>query len=288
VDCCTTPETITASANATTLAAGTYTAEITFTEYSNHDVAMTVPVTLTVASTSAAFFDNIPGEASFSFTPSQSNPPSQTVQILNAGSGSLSWKATTSTSDGGAWLAVTPKNGVAPSTATIKINTARLPGQGLIAGTYIGQVFLQAQGGNVTIPVSVNVGNPVFVQLPALTFTTLSGISPNPQIITVSSTSTALNFDAAAASAKGGTWLSISPNGIDCCTTPKTITVTVDGTNLTVGTYIGQLTFTEYSNHDEETTVPVIVTVTGGGEIRQPVIGNTQLSAPDEAGNNIP
>jgi len=263
VDCCTTPEALTVSVNASSLAAGTYTGEIILTEYSTHDLSMTIPVTLTIASSTSAYFDNIPGQASFSFKPSQSNPPAQTVQILNAGAGTLSWTAAASTADGSAWLSVSPRTGVAPGTATIKVLTSKLPGQGLIAGTYVGQVVLQAKGNSVTIPVSVNVGDPVFVQLPALTFTTPAGISPTPQMITVSSTSTAFNFDGAAVSAKGGSWLTISPSGVACCTTPKVVTVTVNGTNLTPGTYVGQLNFTEYSVHNKESTVPVIVTVTG-------------------------
>lgn len=263
VDCCTTPEALTVSVTAGSLAVGTYTGEITLTQYSTHDLAMTIPVTLTIASSTTAYFDNIPGQASFSFKPSQSNPPAQTVQILNAGAGTLNWAASVSTADGGVWLSASPRTGVAPSTATIKVLTSKLPGQGLIAGTYVGQVVLQAKGNSVTVPVSVNVGDPVFVQLPPLTFTTPAGISPTPQMITVSSTSTAFNFDGASVSAKGGSWLTISPSGVDCCTTPKVVTVTVNGANLTPGTYIGQLNFTEYSVHDKESTVPVIVTVTG-------------------------
>ncbi|HZQ70296.1 MAG TPA: hypothetical protein VFA68_17345 [Terriglobales bacterium] len=285
VDCCTTPETLTVSVNASTLAAGTYTGEIILTQYSIHDLAMTVPVTLTITSSTAAYFDNIPGEASFSFKPSQSNPPAQTVMILNAGAGTLNWTASVSTADGGAWLTATPRSGIAPSTATIKVVTSKLPGQGLIAGTYVGQVLLQGKGNSVTIPVSVNVGDPVFVQLPALNFSTVAGISPNPQMITVSSTSTAFNFDGAAVSAKGGSWLTISPSGIDCCTTPKVITVTVNGTNLTPGTYIGQLNFTQYSVHDKESTVPVIVTVSGAPGTPEVSTSATQIPgevAPEE------
>ncbi len=288
VDCCTTPEALTVSVSANTLAAGTYTGEITITEYSNHDMAIIIPVTLTISSTAVPFFDNIPGQASFSFKPSQSNPPSQSVTILNAGAGTLNWTAAVSTSDGGAWLTATPRNGVAPGAVTIKVTSTKLPGQGLIGGTYIGQVLLQGKGNAVTIPVSVNVGDPVFVQLPALSFTTLPGISPNPQMITVSSTSTAFNFDAAAVSAKGGSWLTVSPSGVDCCVTPKVITVTVDGTNLTAGTYIGQLNLTQYSNHDKESTIPVIVTVSGAGATPEASPKATQLldETEQEAPNN--
>src|SRR5258708_1829987 len=74
-------------------------------------------------------------------------------------------------------------------------------------------------------------------------------------MITVSSTSSGITFDAAADASKGGSWLTISPSGGGCCTTPKVITVMVDGTQLTAGTYVGQLTFTQYVTHDRVMTV---------------------------------
>src|SRR5258707_12534143 len=46
-DCCVTPEAITLNVNASTLLAGTYTGQITFAEYSQRTMLMTVPVTLT-------------------------------------------------------------------------------------------------------------------------------------------------------------------------------------------------------------------------------------------------
>src|SRR5262249_25838211 len=162
----------------------------------------------------------------------------------------------TSTSDTGKWLSVSQKNGTGAATIQVKVNTHNLPGQGLIAGNYLGQVSLQSKGGNVSVPVAVAVGDPEFIQLPAIAFTTTAGISPAPQMITVSSTSTVITFDAAANSGKGGSWLSITPSGNGCCLTPKVITVSVDGTNLTPGTYVGQVTFTQYVSHDRVMTVP--------------------------------
>ena len=71
---------------------------------------MTVPVTLTVVPC-GAFFDNVQGQMSFSFAPSSSNPPSQTVQIRAAGSGALNWNLATVTSDDGAWLTASSTSG---------------------------------------------------------------------------------------------------------------------------------------------------------------------------------
>src|SRR6202041_3378805 len=109
-ECCATPEAITVSVNASTLPAGTYTGEITFVQYFQRTMLMTVPVTLTVVPC-GSLFDNIQGQMSFSFVPSSNNPPSQTVQIRAAGSGTLSWSLASITSDSGNWLTMSSASG---------------------------------------------------------------------------------------------------------------------------------------------------------------------------------
>jgi Viral BACON domain len=259
--CCATPEAITASINASTLPAGTYTGEITFTQYFQQNMQMTVPVTLTVVAC-GPFFDNVQGHMSFSFAASSSNPPSQTVQIRAAGSGKLSWSASPITSDSGNWLTVTPASGTAPSTATIGVRTANLPGGGLTVGTFTGEVVFKATNGNVTVPVSVVVGPNVFVPAPALNFSmTLGGSNPSAQVIAVSSTGTNFAFSASSASGTGGAWLHISPSGVGCCSTPANVTASVTATGLPAGIYMGQITFLEYFQQSMAMTVPVILTI---------------------------
>lgn len=63
--------------------------------------------------------------------------PTQTVNLTNAGAGTLSWTAAPDTS----WLAVSPSSGTAPSTLTITINPA-----GLIPGSYSGSVTVSSPG----------------------------------------------------------------------------------------------------------------------------------------------
>jgi hypothetical protein len=200
VACCYTPEAITVSVNASTLAAGTYTAQITLIEYGSNDVAMTVPVTLTVAPTNGPYFDNVQGHMSFSFLPSASNPPSQSVLIRNAGTGTLDWTLVRSTSDNSNWLSVSAASGTAPSTVVVGVTNASLPGGGLIAGIYTGQLLLRTPSGRVTIPVSVAVGDPVFKQVNALSFTMASGgANPPTKNFNVASTGTSIRFNAVAA-----------------------------------------------------------------------------------------
>ena len=113
---CTTPEAITVTANpAVTLAAGNYSGEVLFTVHGSRTISMTVPVTLTIAASTATFFDSLAGQLSFSMLTAGNSPPCQSVQIRNGGSGTLTWSAKASTADGGAWLTVSPASGAVAS-----------------------------------------------------------------------------------------------------------------------------------------------------------------------------
>jgi hypothetical protein len=149
----------------------------------------------------------------------------------------------------------------------VSIAVNALPNQGLVAGTFNGEIVLRAAGtpSSVTIPVSVAVGTSVFTQLPALNFAMpFGGSNPLPQVVNVTSTGSEFSVRAAEFTATGGDWLSISGCG-SFCSTPRAITVTVNApAGLAPGVYTGQIIFTEFNN-SMAMTVPVTLTVTGGG-----------------------
>jgi hypothetical protein len=128
-------------------------------------------------------------------------------------------------------------------------------------GTFIGQQVIKVKTGNVTIPVVVTVGDPGFTQLPTVTFNTTQGVNPAPQVISIASSSGSLRFTPIAASGKGGSWLSISPNGNGCCFTPTNVTVSVNASALTTGTYVGEINVIEFANPGKSMTVPVVLNV---------------------------
>ena len=102
------------------------------------------------------------------------------------------------TADGGAWLTVSPGSGNAPSTVTVSVVTKNLPGQGLTAGTFNGQLVFTAANDVVTIPIGVVVGPNVFRQLNAISFVMPEGgANPLPQILPVVSAGTNFNFSSA-------------------------------------------------------------------------------------------
>ena len=258
----TTPEAFAVSINATALPVGTYTGEIIFSEYPSNTMSITIPVTLTITSC-GPLFDSLPGLMNYSFTPSTTSPPAQTLQVRAAGSGGLAWKLVTTTSDGGAWLSVSIKAGTAPSTVTVKVVNAALPGNGLVAGSFNGQLLFQSSGGNVTVPVTVVIGPNVFSRLAPLNFNmNLGGATPAAQTFSVTSTGTAFNFyTVAVATGKGGNWLKTSP-ATGVLGTPTTITATANGAGLPAGVYSGEILYFEYPSNTMQMIVPVTLTVT--------------------------
>jgi len=259
--CCFATLPVTVSVNASALAAGNYTGEISIVEFANPGRSMIVPVNLAVVVSSKAFFDNLPGQTNFSFKPTSASPPSQTIHVGNGGAGTLNWSVSSTTADPGKWITVNPTMGVGSGTYTVSVTTSKLPGKGLIAGTYIGQEVLKTTTGNVTIPVSVTVGDPVFVQLGTVTFNTTRGVNPKSQSISVASTGTAIRFTPSSATGKGGSWLHVSPSGTACCFTPTSETISVNASALAVGTYVGEINVIEFANPGKSMTIPVILNV---------------------------
>jgi len=259
--CCFTSLPVRVSISGGSLPVGNYTGEISILEFANPQRTMLVPVNLAVVASGKAFYDNLPGQTSFSFAPSSANPPAQTITVGNGGAGTLAWSVAPTTADPGKWIKVTPTKGSNAGTYTVSITTSKLPGKGLIAGTYIGQQVLKSKTGNVTIPTVVTVGDPVFVQQAALTFNTHVGVNPANQTLPINSTSTALRFTPLAAAGKGGNWLSVSPAGNGCCFTLTNLTVSVNASSLAAGTYVGEINILEFANPGKSMTVPVVLNV---------------------------
>ena len=140
---------------------------------------------------------------------------------------------------------------------------ANLPGEGLIAGTFVGELTFLATGSSVTVPVSVVVGANVFNQINPINFTKeFGGANPLAQTQAIFGTGTTFNFTVAASTATGGAWLTASTTGgCGTCAMPNMVTATVNASpTLAVGTYTGQIVVTaQFGNLS--ITVPVTLTV---------------------------
>ena len=263
-NCCATPRAITATITTSpAMAVGTYTGEIVFTVEGNGSMAITVPVTLTVEPANGKFLDDLPGQLSFSMVPGGTKPASRSFQIRKRGTGTLAWSLQATTSDGGKWLVAVPTSGVAPATVSVGIAAASLPGGGLVAGTFIGEIAVKTATGSTTIPVTVTVGSNVFVQVPALTFTkTFGGGNPAPQSFNIAGSGSSFDFDFASYTATGGAWLSATAASPNCCSTPWAMSANIiAGSSLPVGTYTGQIVAIAESNGSMAMTIPVTLVV---------------------------
>jgi hypothetical protein len=246
--CCVTPRGV--SIIVTTgaaMAAGTYNGQVVFS--ASGVTTVTVPVTLVIAPATATFFDNTPGQVSFSMQPG-GQPPPQVLQIRNAGVGTLSWTLTASTFNGANWISVSATTGTAPSVITVGIVKANLPGGGVTAGTYGGQLLIQTAGGAsiVTVPIGLTVAANAMPQVNALSFSKpFAGNNPLPQTVTIANGSgSAFEFSITTTTATGSTggtsWLSASPTGGGCCVSPKAVIISaVPAITLAAGTYTGQV-----------------------------------------------
>lgn len=261
---CTTPSAVAVTVSASTLTAGTYQGQIVFTDTGNTSIKMTVSVTLTVELSSSAYFSYLPGGLTFSIK-TGGIATSQPIQILNGGSGTLSWTLTSSTGIGANWITASATNGNAPATISIGVNTATLPGGGA-AGTYIGELLLSTSGDSTTIPIAVTVGSPVYEQMNPLTFTMpVGGASPLPQVLNIDNTSNSgLTTFVQSYTANGGNWLSLSSctNSFYPCLTPFSVAVGIqNASSLTAGTYMGEVEVFQDTGPQMTLTIPVTLNV---------------------------
>jgi trimeric autotransporter adhesin len=257
-----TPGSIPFTINPGTLTPGAYSATVTVTGASQTATALIV---LSISAQAPSLLLSQTGLV-FSTVAQAANPPTQTVSVVNTGSGTLNWNVTASTLSGGNWLSATPTSGstqplpTVPPTVGISVNS-----QGLAAGTYFGSVKVNTQ----VISVQTTV-------LPA-------GQTPSPSLTTngmvitaVAGTTNAqrqgfsvinpLPFTIATSTDDGANWLAASSSdGI-------TVTVQTTLTSLTPGIRHGtiRLGFSDGSVQ----TVNVLSVVAPAGTAPQTISAN--------------
>lgn len=160
-------------ANAAKLAAGNYSAIITFSSQSS-SVTESLTVNFTVQT---GCINGSPNALKFSAVLHVSEAPSQTVALSNCGA-TGNWFASVKTSDGASWLSVSPTNGAlganAPLTATISASTLNST---LVAGIYSGTVTFTLGSGSFSVNVTFNVSEAATLSVTPTSLTT-GGNSP--------------------------------------------------------------------------------------------------------------
>ena len=103
-----------------------------------------------------------PGELGFEASVGGLALPSAGLAITNGGAGTLNWTSKTATSNGGAWLSVSPASGTGAATLTVEADP-----EGLSEGIYHGTVTVTATGAAGSprlIPVTLVVESPNAVE----------------------------------------------------------------------------------------------------------------------------
>ena len=209
------------------------------------------PTPLTLTATPAAF--------TFSCTRSQANPLPQTLEVWNAGTGTLNW----TTSEGVAWLSLSPTSG--SSTGEHDPVTVSVNASGLVAGTYTATITLAAIGADnspqqVLVNLTVQEPLPRIGYSPAsVTFSYTQGQSnPSPQILDVwNSGGGTLNWTAS----EGARWLSLAPASGSSTGERDPVTVSVNALGFVAGTYTATITLAAIGADNSPQQVLVNLTV---------------------------
>ncbi|MCX6616467.1 MAG: IPT/TIG domain-containing protein, partial [Acidobacteria bacterium] len=174
------------------------------------------------------------------------------LQVGSVG-GAVSWTASTTILNGGAWLTVSPSSGTSTPAQPVLLALQANPAAPGAAGLFQAVITLTASAGkSVTVPVTLSVGQGrprLRLSHTALVFSATQGAAaPPPQTVSIFNAlpgSGTLNWSAAAASAN---WLSVSPgSGTASCASatscsPGLAKMSVNAAGLAPGVYQAMVT----------------------------------------------
>ena len=256
-----TPGSVSVSVNPSGLAVGTYGGTLTITATGATGSPRVVPVSLTVTSATVPTLSTSPASMTFTYETGGNAPAAQSIAVSSSGTG-LSYSAAAS---GGTWLSASPTSGTTPGTVSVLVNPA-----GLSVGTHSGMVTITSSGAtgspqSVAVTLIVNNGgssSSLTVTPNALQFSTQTGVASAAfaaQKLTITTTgSSAVSYQSSQTTQTGGNWMMLgSTHG----TTPGSLIVSVNATNLASGTYHGTITITPSGSSLSPQTIPVTLVV---------------------------
>ncbi len=270
------------------LTAGIYNGTITVVDINNptdvHTVAITLNVTgsprIGLSQTSLTFNAQFGGQ----------NPPPQSVRVTNTGGGTLNWSASDASTP---WLDQSPPAGSLGPGAGQDMSVS-VDVTGLSAGTHNATITVSDPGASntpQTITVVLLVSSAPFIQLnpTSLTFNAApGGPNPSPQDVTVTNGGGGtLNWSAT----DNVPWLGETPSGGSLGpSASQTMSVAVDVTGLTAGTYNGTITVTAPGAVNTPQTIPVTLNVTSVPEIQltpNTLTFNAPFGGPNPPSQNV-
>lgn len=242
---------------------------------------VTIPVTLQVTSGALTLSTT---SLNFTYAIGSASPPPQTVTVGSSTANPLSYTAVASSSPTN-WLSVTPAGGNTNGSGvlTVSVDGTKLT----MPGTYNGTITVSSA--NASSPQTINVtvvtsSGTISAPNATLSFVqAVGGSAPAPQTIAVTGSPVPLAFSVAASTVPpGGAWLTATPAG---GTTPGTVSVSVNGSSLAVGQYIGQVVITSPGANGSPINVPIVLNITNPATA---TVTPTSLSFNYVVGQSVP
>lgn len=249
--------TITVTLDATGLAEGVYTGDITLEDQDGEKGV--IPVTMTVSGPEIAT-----DKTAISLQTDIGGTDADTFDVWNSGGGTLDFTLT----DDAAWLTVAPTSGSSTDVDDKVTITATADAAGLEPDTYEADITITNTDTAETYGVHVEfeVGLPrIATSVDEVTGTCEIDSAPFNETFQVwNSGSQVLDYTIATSTVDGGAWLAVAPtSGSSTGTTDRdTITVTFDPTGLDVGDYTGAITITAADAANSPLALPVTLSVT--------------------------
>ncbi len=278
-----TPATLSISANATQLAAGTYSGSITISAPAASPSQLTIGLSLTVAAANPARLAVTPSALTFQAVALDPGVVSQSLNILNAGGGTLNWTMTLRTFSGGNWLTSSALSGAAsaaaPSIVQIQVNPAALQ-----RGSYSGSLTISGSGQTATVAISLITvpGQTLLLSQTGLTFTGVEGggAVPSQSFGVLNIGRGTMAWTAQVASAAGCGWLNATPSSgssVANSTTVPLVEVPINVTGLAAGQYTCQIRVSATGADNSPRLVTVILNVLPRGSMLPAVVRPTGL-----------
>lgn len=233
---------------------GSFPFAVSVKDSSNPPLTLSANFTLSVAQPQGTLLSVSAQSLSFSYIQGDSNlPPSQNIGVMSNPTGTAV-SASSTTSDGGSWLNVSPSfspGNKTPGTVTVSVDPSKLVGP----NTYSGQVTIGAPNASpaaATVNISLQVSPPLAPQLsiaPAVqTFVLPQGGQGQGSVVVSNNGGGALSYGVAVDSDAG--WLSVNGSSVGIVSlAPTSIALTVKAPgSLSLGFHSGQITVTDLSS----------------------------------------
>lgn len=292
------PAAIQVSADASGLAPGRYTGEVTVAALNLGQQAQPASVTLIVEAADGPKLSVEPGGVTLA-APRASGAVRRSLRVLNAGSGSLSYTASVAPLTGSGWIAVTPASGTvtpeSPGAVRVEMNTSALD-----VGVHRAVVTMTSAGGemaSVPVTLAVSSGRDLLeLSQTGLTFTVVAGgPAPAQQDVTIQSGGAgSFQWDASVAADGGASWLALTQaSGTAPAGGASTMGVRVNPGGLAAGTYFAEVRVRAAGIENSPRTVLVALRVLPAGANPGLVLGpgallfTTRSTAPDDLGQTV-